>query len=107
MCFPRGVPLLRVRQIHMEVSAPRGQITLSTTAGLAFEVGDGVADGLLVFKGHVSDVNRALRGALYRGKPNWNTRGAAPNNVTIMATNSHKELGGLEPVKVEAEAMFW
>lgn len=76
-------------------------------AGLNFETGDGIADKFAVLTGHVGDVNVALRGAVYRGDANWNTLGTIPNNVTITASNSHTDLGGQEPVAVEAEAIFW
>lgn len=94
-------------QIRVELSAPDGQLTLSTVAGLTFESGSGSGDGFLAFTGHTGDVNRALRGAVYRGDPHWNTLGQSPNSLTIVVSNSHADLGGLEPVAVESTHKLW
>lgn len=91
----------------MDISAPHGQITLSTVAGLTFESGSGFGDASVVFTGHPGDVNRALRGAVYRGDPHWNTLGQIPNALNIVVSNSHDGLGGLEPVVVEGTNILW
>lgn len=96
-----------VPQMRVEISAPHGQLTLATVAGLSFDTGDGVADEFSVFTGHPGDINTALRGVIYRGDSDWNTRGIVWNTVTITASNSHAELGGIEPVAVYAEQNFW
>ena len=72
-----------------------------------FEAGDGDADDFMAFTAHPGDVNAALRDALYRGDPDWNTLGRLPNTITVRASNSHAGLGGLEPVEVEAEHKLW
>lgn len=91
----------------MEISAPNGLVTLASRAGLDFVIGNGIANEYIVFIGHPGDVNMALRNAVYRGDPEWNTRGSVPNAVTIRSSNSHVGLGGLEPVAVQAENKFW
>lgn len=94
-------------QIRVELSAPHGQLTLSTVAGLTFESGNGSGDEYVAFSGHPGDVNRALRGAIYRGDPHWNTLDHELNALTIVVSNSHAGLGGLEPVAVEATHKMW
>lgn len=93
--------------MHVELSAPHGQLTLSSIAGLTFEAGNGDADDFVAFTGHPGDVNAALRDALYRGDPDWNTLNRAPNSITVRVSNSHVGLGGLEPVEVEQEQTLW
>ena len=95
------------RKIRVELSAANGQLTLSGVAGLVFESGDGESDSFLAFTGHPGDVNRALRGAIYRGDPDWNTHGAVPSALIIRTSNSHVGLGGIEPVAVEAYHKLW
>ncbi len=91
----------------MGLSAPNGQVTLSTVAGLTFESGSGSGDEVVAFTGHTGDVNRALRGAIYRGDPHWNTLGQEPNALTIVVSNSNSGLGGLEPIAVESTHILW
>lgn len=82
-------------------------LTLATVAGLTFESGTGYGDEFVAFTGHPGDVNRALWGAIYRGDRHWNTLGQEPNALTIVASNSHTGLGGLEPVAVEGSHKLW
>lgn len=105
----RPPPPLRVHalQVRVEISAPNGQVTLTRVAGLDFESGNGISNHFLAFTGHSGDVNAAIRNAVYRGDPDWNTLGNVPNAVFIRASNSHAGLGGLEPIAVQTEQKFW
>ncbi|CAM9224731.1 unnamed protein product, partial [Ectocarpus fasciculatus] len=94
-------------EIRVELSAPHAQLTLSTVAGLTFESGSGYGDEFLAFTGHPGDVNRALLGTIYRGDRHWNTLGKGPNELTIVASNSHAGLGGLEPFPVASTHTLW
>lgn len=96
-----------LNQIRVELSSPHGQLTLSTVGGLTFESGSGSGDEFLAFTGHPGDVNRALRGAIYRGDPHWNTLDQEMNAITVVVSNSHAGLGGLEPVAVESAHKIW
>ena len=49
------------------LSVLSGVLTLSTTAGLAFSVGDGTSDATMTFSGTVGAINAALNGLVYRG----------------------------------------
>ena len=51
----------------MTLSVLSGVLTLSTTAGLAFSVGDGTSDATMTFSGTVGAINAALNGLVYRG----------------------------------------
>ncbi len=44
-----------------------GTLSLGTTAGLTFTVGDGTADATMTFTGTVTAINNALSGLTYRG----------------------------------------
>lgn len=93
--------------MRVEISAPHGRLTLSSVVGLEFDIGNGVANDRIIFTGHLGAVNTALRNAIYSGDADWNTLGRVPNAIFIRSSNSHAELGGVEPIAVEAEQKFW
>jgi len=72
--------------IQVILTTANGDLTLATTAGLTFAVGDGTADNTLVFTGNLTSVNAALNGL--RLTPAANFNGVATLQVT---TN---DLGG-------------
>lgn len=96
-----------MHQVRFELEAGAGQITLSSVAGLVFDTGNGESDNFATFTGHPGDINRALRGAVYRGLPDRNTLGQMPHALSLRISNSHAGLGGTEPVAVEAEHTLW
>lgn len=71
----------RVTDIDMEVSAnyelavrlsvEQGVVSLNSTDGLSFSVGDGVEDELVYFHGSTAHVGDALGSITYRGHLNW------------------------------------
>ncbi|CAM9199449.1 unnamed protein product, partial [Discosporangium mesarthrocarpum] len=94
-------------QVQVEILVDNGQLTLSSTAGLAFDIGDGVSDERMVLTGHPGDVNRSLRRVVYRGDVHWNTLGRTMSGITVSVTNSHAGLGGLEPIAVQTVRTAW
>lgn len=71
----------RVTDIDMQVSAnyelavrlsvEQGVVSLSSSDGLSFSVGDGVEDQLVYFHGSATHVGDALESITYRGHLNW------------------------------------
>lgn len=71
----------RVTDIDMEVSAnyelavrlsvEQGVVSLNSTDGLSFSVGDGIEDELVYFHGSAAHVGDALESITYRGHLNW------------------------------------
>lgn len=71
--------------VQVALGATHGTLTLGSTAGLAFTVGDGSADTAMVFAGTVSAVNAALAGLVFT---------PAPDSVlTAVITLSTDDLG--------------
>ena len=63
---------LGANSIKITLTATNGTITLSTTAGLAFTVGDGTADATMTFTGLLSSVNTALNGMSFTPTSGFN-----------------------------------
>jgi hypothetical protein len=59
-------------QVEVQLTVANGRLTLSTTAGLAFSVGDGSGDPTMTFRGTLTQVNAALHHLIYHGNPNFN-----------------------------------
>ncbi len=57
--------------VEVTLSVNGGQLTLASTEGLQFSVGDGTADGTLTFSGSLSDINAALNGLSYRSNADF------------------------------------
>ncbi len=49
-------------QMHMQLTATNGQLTLGSTAGLSFIAGNGSGSAAMEFLGSITDVNAALNG---------------------------------------------
>ena len=62
------------------LTATSGTITLATTAGLAFTIGDGTADGTMTFSGTDAAINAALNGLSFI--PTSGFAGAASLQIT-------------------------
>jgi Ca2+-binding RTX toxin-like protein len=69
--------------LTITLSAARGTLTLSGTAGLAFTAGDGTADSTMTFSGTAAAINAALDGLVYRGPPD----GMGTDSLTISTTD--------------------
>lgn len=63
------------------LEAGNGTVTLASTVGLTFTVGDGEDDAVVTFSGKISDVNAALDGASFIGDQDYN--GDATLDVTV------------------------
>eukprot|EP00003_Mantamonas_plastica_P025455 TRINITY_DN49_c0_g3_i1.p1 TRINITY_DN49_c0_g3~~TRINITY_DN49_c0_g3_i1.p1 ORF type:complete len:4381 (+),score=1638.83 TRINITY_DN49_c0_g3_i1:70-13143(+) len=61
-----------VSGMRLNITAPRGQVTLASTTGLTFTVGDGSGDSEIRAQGTITALNMALNGSVYRGQPNLN-----------------------------------
>jgi hypothetical protein len=61
--------------MEITLSATHGSLSLGSTNGLNFRLGDGTQDGILRFQGSVNDVNAALNGLVF--DPELNYAGAA------------------------------
>jgi CSLREA domain-containing protein len=59
-------------QMTETLTATHGVITLGTTAGLAFTVGDGTADPTMTFSGTLASINAALQGLTFNPTPGYN-----------------------------------
>lgn len=58
-------------QLAVRLSVQQGVLTLNTSDGLSFGVGDGVEDELMYFHGPAASVFDALSKITYRGHLNW------------------------------------
>ncbi|QDV47196.1 Cadherin domain protein [Stieleria neptunia] len=80
--------------IEVTLTATNGEMTLSTTSGLTFSVGDGANDVTMTFTGTEVDINTALEGMSFVGDPDFN--GAA--DLAITATDITPEIAGNDTV---------
>jgi ELWxxDGT repeat protein/VCBS repeat-containing protein len=85
--------------LTVNVFASRGQLSLSSIAGLAFDLGDGVQDEALTFRGTQAAINNALRTLTYRPNADFN------GNDTISINVSDGGNTGLGGVLGDAEAI--
>lgn len=58
--------------LRTSLTVANGALTLSTTAGLTFEAGDGTMDGSMTFRGTIAAINAALAGLRFTPSPNFN-----------------------------------
>lgn len=58
-------------ELAVRLSVEQGVVSLNSTDGLGFSVGDGVEDELMYFHGSAASVGDALRSITYRGHLNW------------------------------------
>ena len=65
-----GDPDGTVQQVT--ISVPTGALTLGTTTGLTFTVGDGLSDSFMTFSGTIANINVALNGLTYVPSANYN-----------------------------------
>lgn len=79
--------------VQVTLTATNGTLTLSTTAGLTFTVGDGTADATMTFTGTITDINAALNGLTFTPTANYN----GPATLTI-TTNDQGNTGDPGPL---------
>jgi hypothetical protein len=79
--------------VQVTLTVTNGTLTLSTTAGLTFTVGDGTADATMTFTGTITDINAALNGLTFT--PNANYYGPATLTIT---TNDQGNTGDPLPL---------
>lgn len=58
-------------ELAVRLSVEQGVLSLNSTDGLGFSVGDGVEDELVYFHGSATSVGDALGSITYRGHFNW------------------------------------
>jgi Cadherin-like len=68
-------------QVELTLSVNFGLISLSSLSGLSFVSGDGLADGSMVVRGTVAELNAALDGLVYT--PDANFYGAASLSIAV------------------------
>jgi hypothetical protein len=69
--------------VQMSLSVTNGTLTLGSTSGLSFSVGDGSDDAGMTFTGTITAINQALQGLTF--KPNANVNGTA--TLTIVTND--------------------
>ena len=80
------------------LAATHGTLTLGSTSGLTFGVGDGVGDRTMTFVGTLAEINNALEGLIFRPDPNY--AGPAAIQLTIDDQGNVGPGGGLVDVDV-------
>ena len=75
--------------LMVTLTAANGTVSLSSTAGLTFVVGDGTADATMTFTGAQSNINAALAGAVFVAPANF----AGATTLTI-TTDDQSAVGG-------------
>ena len=54
-------------EVAVTVAVQSGTLSLGTTAGVSFSLGDGTDDPVLAFSGSIANVNAALASVTYKG----------------------------------------
>jgi hypothetical protein len=79
--------------VQVTLTASNGTLTLSSTTGLAFTAGDGMADATMTFTGTIANINTALSGMVFT--PTAGYVGAASVQIT---TNDQGNTGSGGPL---------
>lgn len=87
-----GDPDSGANPIQLQLSVTSGTLTLFTTAGLTFTVGDGTVDSSMTLTGTVSAINAALDGLVYSPANGFN--GADRLLITINDLGNTADIGG-------------
>ena len=79
----------RHKHFQAELVTGDGSISLNTTAGLDFVIGDGFRDSHMIFSGGLGDLNRALSTLVFLPTKNFHSFGEGHNlaKVTLIATD--------------------
>jgi uncharacterized repeat protein (TIGR01451 family) len=78
-------------QLSVRLAVSRGTLTLGRRTGLAFQLGDGIADGSVEFLGTVADINAALEGTFFEPPLDF----VGPANLTVTSNDlGHSGNGG-------------
>ena len=80
-------------QMTVTLSVSNGRLTLGTTAGLTFNVGDGTSDTAMTFGGTVAAINAALNGLTYRGLQDF-----FGSDTLTVTTNDNQNTGPGAPL---------
>ena len=90
---------IAANDLEVTLSVTNGSLTLAGTTGLAFTSGDGVADGLMVFRGTLSDINSALATLTFNPTASFN--GAS----TLTITTSDLGSSGAGGVRTDSDTV--
>ena len=76
--------------LRVSLSTTQGLMTLSRTTGLAFTLGDGTGDNVMLFVGTIANINAALNGMTFVPTPGFDGTATiqivtsdSPSNVTV------------------------
>ena len=83
--------------VELQITA-RSTITLATTIGLTFSVGDGVADEFMTFQGTAENINNALDGLTYNPTPNNDVIGG----IDFTASNDEADAAASLTININA-----
>ena len=84
--------------LTVELGVTNGTLTLGTTTGLAFTVGDGSADAAMTFAGAKADLNAALDTLQYDPVPDFN------GSASLSVQSSDGSLSDSDPVAITVNA---
>jgi hypothetical protein len=73
----------------VSLTVQHGKLTLASTAGLTFQVGDGKGDGTMTFRGTIAAINAALDGLTYAPAKGY----VGSDSLTITANDLGSGLG--------------
>jgi VCBS repeat-containing protein len=79
--------------LTMSLQATNGVLTLATTSGLTFAIGDGTADASLVLSGSLAALNQAFAGLVFAPTPGFS---GSASLVLSISDNGHSGAGGAQ-----------
>ncbi|MCK7554778.1 hypothetical protein MKQ70_07090 [Chitinophaga sedimenti] len=94
-----GTDMMRV-----EIAATPALVTLSTTAGLSFSVGDGTSDASMIFTGTLTNINNALNGLTYTPTANYYGAGSLMLLVNDQFASDPKQASATINVTIQQAA---
>ncbi len=71
----------RTNLLQVTIAVLQGKLSLGSTGGLVFSVGDGTSDATMTFTGTLAQINAALDGLTYLGNANYNGADAVSVDV--------------------------
>ncbi len=86
--------------IRVTLLGTKGTITLSTTAGLAFTVGDGTADASMTFTGTIASINAALAGMTFTPTANYTGAASLKINTNDLGNTGGAALSDIDTVSI-------
>ena len=79
-------------EVEITLECESGQISLFTTTGLSFIIGDGILDNEMIFIGEIDNINTALYGFSFQGNQNYNGDDTIRVNINDMGNTG---IGGV------------